>query len=173
MEEGGELRESEVVQWRREAQREGLSVNPSQKNLLNSGTVMQCKKMTVHLLQSLILFLLLNKKINKKIQTPDTPSQQKYHCDGSAHLAAYDPLHFLIRGHGAAGQVRVGVADALGTGQVQTAGTSRRSGYGGVLHGHLVGLGASCSSRKQRMVSGTLASRTAALLRSDRAVAHL
>lgn len=61
MEEGGELRESEVVQWRREAQREGLSVNPSQKNLLNSGTVMQCKKMTVHLLQSLILFLLLNK----------------------------------------------------------------------------------------------------------------
>lgn len=40
---------------------------------------------------------------------------------GGTHLAPYDPLHLLIRRNWCAGQVRVGVADTLGAGQVQAA----------------------------------------------------
>lgn len=40
---------------------------------------------------------------------------------GAAYLAPHDPLHLLIRRNWCASQVWVGVANAFGTGQVQTA----------------------------------------------------
>ena len=66
-----------------------------------------------------------------------------------AHLAADDPLHLLVRGGRAGGEVGVGVADALGAGQVQAAGPAAGPGQRGVLDGQLVGRRARCSGGEE------------------------
>lgn len=57
---------------------------------------------------------------------------------GWLYLAANDPLHLLVGG-GGGGQVRVGVADALGARQEEAAGPGGGAGQGGILDGHLIG----------------------------------
>lgn len=71
--------------------------------------------------------------------------RQNVHSTERAHLASYDSLHLFIRRNWCAGQVWVGVADTLRAGQVQAAWAASCSGYGGVLHRHLIGLRTSCS----------------------------
>ena len=77
----------------------------------------------------------------------------------AAHLAPYDPLHLFIRSNWSAGQVRVGVADALGAGQEEAARPARCPRHGGVLHRHVVGMRASYTWRrtdKTEMVKSTV-----------------